>query len=307
MAKLGAAAVAFVLLCTVGARARAQEADELGHLELALHGRMSDADDLAERAAWVTLSIPFDRLARPRLLSTAPVPAPPKVELPAEEPSVAGAATSTPRAAEPLLTFAQLQIFADFAGRATRTALALAGTAAERRRLDGLASRSRASALLPELRLRAVRNTDQALRLTPVTDDPYRVTQADGAGTVLEASVTFRLDRLVFASAELVVERLRQQAGEERLELERRVTATLLALFRARELACLEGASEETHALQVISLLQLFTELDVLTGGWFREQAAALGRAVWGFSEAVLGVCAAPPPTKPVASLDDSE
>jgi hypothetical protein len=307
MAKLGVLAVTFVLLCTAGARARAQEADDLGHLEFALHGRMSDADDLAERAAWVTLNVPFDRLARPRLLSTATTPTPPKIELPIAEAQNAAGTTPTPSATASLLTFAQLQIFADFSGRATRAALALAGTAAERRRLDGLASRSRASALLPELRLRAVRNTDQALRLTPVTDDPYRVTQADGAGTVLEASVTFRLDRLVFASAELVVERLRQQAGEERLELERRVTTTLLALLRARSLACLDGVSEEAHALQVITLLQLFTELDLLTGGWFREQAAALSRAVWGFSEAVLGVCQAPASTKPVASLDDSE
>jgi hypothetical protein len=161
--------------------------------------------------------------------------------------------------------------------------------------------------MLPELRLRALRSSDQALRLAPVTDDPYRVTQADGAGTILEASATFRLDRLVFANAELVVERLRQRAGAERLKLERRVSDALLALYRARELGCLDSATDEARALQRIAVIQLLTELDLLTAGWFSEHAPVLGRAVWGFPEAVLGACQPPAARKAVASLDDSE
>jgi hypothetical protein len=59
--------------------------------------------------------------------------------------------------------------------------------------------------------------------------------------------------------------------------------------------------------------LELFQELDNLTAGWFSEQAPSFGRAVWGFPEAVLGVCSAPEPPSagaaaiPVASLADSE
>jgi len=51
----------------------------------------------------------------------------------------------------------------------------------------------------PSCGLRAVRNTDQALRWVPTTDDPYRVTQADGAGMILEASARSDSNRLLFA------------------------------------------------------------------------------------------------------------
>jgi hypothetical protein len=308
MAKLGACVSVLVVLFGLATPAHAQEEDDSGHLELTLHGRLSDSSELEERAAWLTLNVPFDRLAWPRLLARETAPSN-KVELtlPDARADPSAAVAPTVAADVPALTFAQLQTFASFSTRATRAALAVVGAAAERRRLDGLASRSRASALLPELRLRAQRNTDQALRLAPVTDDPYRATQADGAGTMLEASATFRLDRLVFTNAELVIERLRQRAGEERLALEQRVTSSLLALFRARELVCLDGTSDETRALQRLALFQLFTELDLLTGGWFGQQAPGLGRALWGFPEAVLGACQPPAATKPVASLDDSE
>ena len=70
-------------------------------------------------------------------------------------------------APEPPLGFEQLRALSDFSRRATAAALAVAGAAAERRRLDALSSRSRLSALLPELRLRAQRDTDQALRWAP--------------------------------------------------------------------------------------------------------------------------------------------
>ena len=192
-------------------------------------------------------------------------------------------------------------------------ALAVAGTAADRRRLDSLSARARGSALLPELRLRAMRNTDQALRLMPTTDDPYRITQADGAGLTLEASVTFRLDRLLFAREELAVERLRQRAGEMRLKLEARVQAAVLGVFRAHELGCADQREDPAAAPEAVRALELFQELDNLTAGWFSEQAPSFGRTLWGFPEAVLGVCSAPEPppagaaTIPVASLSDSE
>jgi hypothetical protein len=198
--------------------------------------------------------------------------------------------------------------------RATIVALAVAGAAADRRRLDSQSARSRWSALLPELRLRAQRDTDQALRWAPTSDDPYRVTQADGAGTTLEASATFRLDRLLFSREELVVERLRAQAGQERLKLEQRVLDAVLGWFRAHELGCVEGADEEARTLQRVRSVELFAELDVLTAGWFSEQAPHFGLVVWGFAEAVLGQCEPPAPprppaaaTNPVASLQDSE
>jgi hypothetical protein len=197
-----------------------------GHVELALHARSMRASARAEQAAWLTLTLPLDELAMPRVAQQPIVP-------PTPSPTPTPSPPTAPPASAPLVSFAQLRALTDFSRRATVIALGVAGAAAERRRLDSLASRARASALLPELRLRAVRNTDQALRWVPTTDDPYRVTQADGAGMILEASATFRLDRLLFAREELTVERVRQRAGEERLKLETRVQSALLGLFRA--------------------------------------------------------------------------
>jgi hypothetical protein len=278
------------------------------HFAVALHARSVRGSARAEQAAWLTVTLPLDELALPRIaqqphVPIAAEPAPAPVELVAAAPD-AGAA--------PLVSFEQLRTLTEFSRRATVVALAVAGAALDRRRLDSIAARARSSALLPELRLRAVRNTDQALRWVPTTDDPYRITQADGAGLTLEASATFRLDRLLFAREELAVERLRQRAGEARLKLEARVQSAVLGLFRAHELGC-AGERDPVTPSDLMRGLELFQELDNLTAGWFSEQAPSFGRAVWGFPEAVLGVCSAPEPPSagaaaiPVASLADSE
>jgi hypothetical protein len=208
------------------------------------------------------------------------------------------------------MTLTELRALTDFARRATAVALSVAGAPAERGRLDSLSARARSSALLPELRLRAVRSTDQALRWVPTTDDPYRVSQADGAGILLEASATFRLDRLLFANEELRIEQLRLDAAEQRLKLEARVRAAVLELFRARELACQEDAEPDRAAERKLELFKLLAELDDLTASWLSEHAPSISRAIWGFPEAILGACVpplpAPPATNPVASLADS-
>lgn len=309
MGNRGSAAVALALAC-VALPARAQAVDDQ-RFELSLHARATRASARAEQAAWLSLTVPLERLAAPRHAHLAAAPPADVAEQQAPAPeAVAGedAAAEHP----PSAGFEQLRALAELSRRAAAVALAVAGAAAERRRLDGLSSRSRASAALPEVRLRARRSTDQALRWAPTNDDPYRVTQADGAGTTLEASATFRLDRLLFSREELTVERLRAQAGASRLKLEQRVREAVLGLYRSRELAC--GASEEARALpHRLRLVELFTELDALTAGWFAERAPALGRAIWGFPEAVLGACRPAPAaqesaaTNPVASLPDSE
>jgi hypothetical protein len=297
------------------------------HFEVALHARSQRASARAEQAAWLSVTVPLDKLALPRVvakptvavpIALAPVPATPphapptsSTQAPAASAPVASVPAPSAPAAPPL-TFRQVRLLSEFSRRATVVALGVAGVAAERRRLDSLSSRARASALLPELRLRAVRNTDQALRWVPTADDPTRVTQADGAGLILEGSATFRLDRLLFAREELTVERVRLHAGEASSKLEARVQAALLGLFRARELAC-SSEVDEARTPQLLKVVELFAELNNLTAGWFSEQAPSFGREVWGFPEAVLGVCSAPLPppaaamTIPVASLENSE
>lgn len=258
-----------------------------GHVEVSLHARSTQAMARSERAAWLSVTVPLDRAAAPRV-AQATVPAPPAAPPPASDRS--GPA--------PRVSFAQLRALSELTRRATAAALAVVSTAAERRRLDSLATRARSAALLPELRLRILRNSDKALRWIPTTDDPYRITQADGTGLILEGAATFRLDRLLFANEELAVERLRQDAGAARLKLEGRVVEAVLGLFHARERACADETDDAERAAQTLKLLELFAELDALTAGWFAQQAPSLGRAVWGFPEAVLGVCTAPEPPR---------
>lgn len=80
----------------------------------------------------------------------------------------------------------------------------------------GMATRARASALLPEVRLRVFRTADAGLRLYQEADAPDAPRSAllDGTQTGIEARFSFRLDRLVFADEEVPLERLRL----ERLE-----------------------------------------------------------------------------------------
>jgi hypothetical protein len=292
--------------------AHGQEAAPDDALALALHARTTAASARAEQAAWFSLTVPLERVASPRpsLSRPAVAQAPPANDSEKPLPEASSAET----APEPSLDLAKLGALTDFSRRAVAVALAVAGAPDARRRFDGLASRSRWSATLPELRLRAQRNTDQALRWAPTSDDPYRVTQADGAGTILEASATFRLDRLLFSGDELAIERLRQQAGSEHLKLEQRLLQALLGLFRARERACAPSGNDDAVRLeQRLRIAELAVELDVLTAGWFLRRAPDLSRAVWGFPEALLGACQPPAPapaleqTKAVASLDDSE
>jgi hypothetical protein len=300
---VGSVALALVT-DSCAALAQVTPAGDANSFSLSVHARSTSATARTERAAWLSLAVPLDRIAAPPVAAA-------RVALPAAE---SGEAPVEAAAEAPApVTLAQLKALADFSRRATAAALAVAGAAADRRRLDSLSARSRASALLPDLRLRAQRSTDQALRWAPTGDDPYRVTQADGTGTTLEASATFRLDRLLFSREELVVERLRAQAGAERLKLERRVLEAVLGLFRARELGCAGDADEGGRTLQLLRGVELAAELDVLTAGWFAEHASDFGRSVWGFPEAALGGCQAPAaapepaPTNPVASLGDSE
>lgn len=311
MPRLGGMACGLLLMMSAAGAARAQARDSQ-EFALSVHGLVRESEARAEQAAWVSLTVPLAELAAPRAATSARSrQAPPPAVADDGEPEPAPA--ESPPLPQPRLD--QLRALAELSRRATGVALAVVGASAERRRLDGLSARARASALLPELRLRALRTTDQALRGSPTVDDPYRVTQADGAGITLEASATFRLDRLLFSREELVVERLRAQAASERLKLERQVLDALLELYRARELACLEDVTDEARALSRIRAVQLAAELDVLTAGWFAEQAPRFARAVWGFPEALLGVCSAPAPapspgpaaTNPVASLEESE
>lgn len=138
--------------------------------------------------------------------------------------------------------------------------------------LLSLGSRSRTAALLPVLRLRAGRGTDQTLRLSPTLDDPDRWLQSGGADFRYEAQATWTLDRLVFTNDEITLERLRLQLDRTRRE---RLKEALLHLFRwqAARLRSRDPALDPEANLEAqIDELQAEIQLDALSGGWFVQR-----------------------------------
>jgi hypothetical protein len=114
-----------------------------------------------------------------------------------------------------------------------------------------------------------MRSAGQTLRLTPTGEDPYRYTQAGTSELAFEARLTWRLDRLVFASEELALERLHHQWDEAERRLIDAVLQRLLLWQRGRVRAADPDRDPEQREAAEIEALGAAVELDVLTDGWF--------------------------------------
>jgi hypothetical protein len=214
-----------------------------------------------ESLALVSLTIPFERFGAPRLAQTSEGPE--VKEAPVTQ--TAAPAIARRRAAE-------LSLSPVLARATLRIALRAAGFPARRARLDSLLNRARSSALLPTLRLRAARTTDESLRLTPTIDDPYRYTQAGGASMLFEARLDWKLDRLLFADEELGIERLESDRVNAEARLADRVLKLLVVWQRGRLRAADASLEPEQRALAGLEALEAEIHLDLLTEGWFGEQ-----------------------------------
>jgi hypothetical protein len=241
----------------------------------------------SELAGFLGVTLPLERLAVPRRLAVVEEleddSPPAEPDLAAEEP---GPALS------PALSSELLERLA----RDTVMAAENAQHGPERERsLDGAGARARWSALLPEVRVRAARSRDDSLHLQPTLDDPYRYSTIGGDGLLMEAQLTFRLNRLIFADEEVALERLRiarERSAEQRAE---RVLARLARWHRAlsRERGLEDAAARGGARLE---RLDFQMALDVLTGGWFGERVRHLGLDVPKVERR------APPPKTPVAT-----
>jgi hypothetical protein len=143
--------------------------------------------------------------------------------------------------------------------------------------IDAMASRARTSAALPELRLRAMRTIDESGRITLSDTDPSRYTETGGATNWLEARLTFRLDRLVFADDEVSLERVRLERAEVRARTAAKVLSALFEWQRAWALAQEPTLSSAEHFAAVLRELEASAILDVMTDGWFGRYRASLG------------------------------
>ena len=171
-------------------------------------------------------------------------------------------------------------------------------------RLDAIVSRARWSAVLPETRLRAIRYDDQRLS-TDASLDASRLRDSTGANLGLEARLTWRFDRLLYADDEPAFERMRLERHDARARIAGRVLEALFHWHRAwLEVRWAQAASREAREPPgrpsrdevdaSLRVLEAEATLDVLTNGWFTStrSRAAVPRAPEG-----------PPRPPPPASL----
>lgn len=181
-----------------------------------------------------------------------------------------------PAAAEP----APPRLAASMARQCVAAAWRTSGLGVDDARLDSLATRSRTSALLPETRVRAMHLWDDAAHATTLaTTNDTSYYDAIGANLVLEVRLTWRLDRLLYASDEPTLERVRLERQDARMRI---ATRTLEALF-AWQRAAIEGdraaPGSREEAESQLRAVEAEATLDVLTGGWFESHRLDLDGA----------------------------
>ena len=209
-----------------------------------------------ELGLMLMLGVPLERIAAP---GPARLPSPTAV---ADTP--APAPTPPPEAPRP----AAIRVNAKVARACVQAAWRSQGWSDERD-LDRMASRSRWSSVLPEVRLRVARGWDESFRLTPTDADPYRSQQVTGASRWLEGRLIWRLDRALFSDHEIPIERLRLQRAEARSKLAGRVLAALFDWQKAAIAASDPLLTVQEHLQAVLQEAEAEAVLDVLTAGWF--------------------------------------
>jgi hypothetical protein len=116
-----------------------------------------------------------------------------------------------------------------------------------------------------------VGSNDQSQRLTPTIEDPERYTVTGGNDLLLEAALTWKLNRLVFADEEIALERLELERERNAEKLRERVLERLFDWHRALSRLSSDPGSSDEPGRHELERLEAEVELDVLTGGWFSE------------------------------------
>ncbi len=218
----------------------------------------------SELGAMVIVGLALDRIgAGPQHRMADPV-RPPRAPAPSPAPAVPVEASPPRRTAfvAPLL-----------ARECVVAALNASGLGVDDARIDALVDRARASAWLPETRMRAMRlMTDAARATTLATTDGTNYYDTVGANLVLELRLTWRFDRLLFAGDEPSLERARLERQEARARLATRTLEVLFnwqrAVVEAEE--AIGGSQEELQAR--LRAAEALATLDVLTDGWFSRR-----------------------------------
>ncbi len=225
--------------------------------------------------------VAFDKIARGRSpviaegtgkAKTPPPPSSPPGAPPSPPPALPGA---PPPGAAPVVRVdvtsvieTRLVITHEVARQAVLTAWRASGLGVNDARIDSMVSRARASAALPEVRVRAMRvfSDGSANGVIPIDASTYATA---GSNLILEARLTWRLDQLLYASDEPGLARVRLDTQEARAKLAGKVLDALFQWQRAwlAVRSAGPGTNEATDA--TLRLVEAEAGLDVLTGGWF--------------------------------------
>ncbi len=241
---------------------RGGSADVHGQSWVSLQGftsqLMSGQSDIG---AMVVVGLALDRIFLGKVHQIADVP-----------PSASPAPLDTP--SPPARNSRRALVAPGLARACVAAALRASGLGTDDAAIDQLAARARASAWLPETRMRAMRLLDDAAHATTLaTTDGTNYYDAVGSNLVLELRLTWRLDRLLYAGDEPTLERARIERQQARAHLATRTLEVLFgwqrALIDAQSLP--SGSREELDAWLRASEAE--ATLDVLTDGWFSRSA----------------------------------
>jgi hypothetical protein len=227
-------------------------------------------DARREVGAFVVLGVPFDRFARGSRATTFVGPTELPGLVPGLVPRLVPVNATSPAAPANDAGF-DLALAPRLARSCVDAAWRAAGFGADEAALDAIVSRAHWSAALPEARIRAVRFDDATLSLDTGTDTS-RLRDSAGANIGLEARLTWRLDRLLYADDEPSFERIRLEHRDARGRIAGKVLEALFHWARAMlDLRTLPPSQLGTRdeADVVLRVMEAEAALDVLTDGWF--------------------------------------
>lgn len=224
-------------------------------------------DGEREIGGFVVVGLPLDKVAGQSSRANAVVPV--------------GPVAPIAQAAGPVLTLGDetIGVTPRLARSTVEAAWRASGIGGDDTRLDAIVSRARWSAMLPETRLRAIRFDDQRL-YTDASAETSRLRDTTAANVGLEARLTWRFDRLLYADDEPAFERMRLDRHDARARIAGRVLEALFHWHRAwLDVRWAQVASREAHEAPGrptrdeveagLRMMEAEATLDVLTGGWF--------------------------------------
>jgi hypothetical protein len=247
------------------------------HPNLALSVGWRTSPERSDLNGGIWLSVPWDEFLLPKASVEARV-ADEKAKTPAasDKASTPPLAVSAPTAAPPneraLLRW--LSIRGADAAAAVAEGLAHAGLDKQDQLLQELRGRARASAALPQLRLRAMRLTSETAATMPTSYDPLRQTLSGGTSVWLEARATWDLGRTLFAPEELRLASLERAQQQEREHHANRVLDALYGWQAAAAERLDPSASFRECRKAYLHELRFAAELDRLTDRWFTRWRA---------------------------------